>query len=57
MVNSVAFQEVSGLNTEIQPIEYRHTNSKVFSDIKMPGIAKTGNVPLKKGVFVKDNSF
>ena len=56
-MSAVAFQEVSGLDTEIQPIEYRDQDSQVFSAIKMPGIAKTGNVTLKKGVFVSDNSF
>lgn len=53
----VAFQEISGLDIEAQIIEYRHGNSKEFSTIKMPGIKKTGNVTLKKGVFVKDNAF
>lgn len=53
----VAFQEVSGLDIEAQIIEYRHGNSPEFSTIKMPGIKKTGNVTLKKGVFVKDNAF
>lgn len=53
----VAFQEVSGLDIEAQIIEYRHGNSKEFSTIKMPGIKKSGNITLKKGVFVKDNSF
>lgn len=52
-----AFQEVSGLDTETQVIEYRHGNSKEFSPIKMPGLQKMGNVTLKKGVFVKDNKF
>ncbi|MEE9361209.1 MAG: phage tail protein [Cellulophaga sp.] len=55
--STVSFQEVSGLDTETQPIEYRHGDSKQFSTIKMPGIAKTGNVTLKKGVFVQDNNF
>ncbi|AEV32322.1 MULTISPECIES: phage tail protein [Flavobacteriales] len=55
--NTVSFQEVSGLDTEAQPIEYRHGDSTVFSTIKMPGIVKSGNVTLKKGVFVKDNNF
>lgn len=55
--STVSFQEVSGLDTETQPIEYRHSDSKVFSTIKMPGIAKTGNVTLKKGIFVNDNNF
>lgn len=53
----IAFQEVSGLDTESQPIEYRHGNSPVFSTIKMPGMIKSGNVTMKKGVFVNDNKF
>ena len=55
--STVAFQEVSGLDTETQPIEYRHSDSKKFSTIKMPGISKSGNVTLKKGIFVNDNNF
>ncbi|MCB0466092.1 MAG: phage tail protein [Aequorivita sp.] len=55
--NTVSFQEVSGLETETQPIEYRHGDSKQFSTIKMPGIVKTGNVTLKKGIFVNDINF
>lgn len=51
------FQEVSGLDVEAQPIEYRAGNSKAFSTIKMPGIVKSGNVTLKKGIFAKDNKF
>ena len=52
----VAFQEVSGLDVENQPIEYRAGNSPVFSTIKMPGLMKQGNITMKKGVFVKDNA-
>lgn len=55
--NIVSFQEVSGLDTETQPIEYRHGNSPTFSTIKMPGIVKTSNVTLKKGIFMNDNYF
>lgn len=55
--SSVSFQEVSGLDTETQPIEYRHGDSKQFSTIKMPGIAKFGNITMKKGIFVNDNNF
>lgn len=54
---NIAFQEVSGLEAETQVIEYRASNSKQFSTIKMPGIAKYGNVTMKRGIFVKDNSF
>jgi phage tail-like protein len=53
----MSFQEVSGLDTETQVIEYRHGDSKNFSTIKMPGIKKYGNVTMKKGVFKSDNKF
>lgn len=55
--HSVAFQEISGLDIDTQPIEYRHSDNKNFSTIKMPGISKLGNVTLKKGIFVNDNNF
>lgn len=53
----VSFQEVSGLDIEAQPIEYRHGDSPQFSTIKMPGIKKSGNVTMKKGIFKSDNKF
>ncbi len=53
----VSFQEVSGLDIEAQVIEYRHGDSPDFSTIKMPGIKKSGNVTMKKGVFKSDNKF
>ena len=53
----MSFQEVSGLDVEAQPIEYRHGDSPTFSTIKMPGIKKYGNVTMKKGVFKSDNKF
>ena len=56
-LKGVAFQEVSGMDVEVQIIEYRHSNSKLFSPEKMPGIAKYGNVTMKRGIFVNDNSF
>lgn len=56
-LKSVAFQEVSGMDKEVQIIEYRHSNSKLFSTIKMPGIAKYGNITMKRGIFVNDNNF
>ena len=54
---NVKFQEVSGLDAEAQPIEYRRGTSPNFSTIKMPGIRKSGNVTLKRGVFRQDNDF
>lgn len=52
----LAFQEVSGLDVETEVLEYRAGNSKSFSTVKMPGMAKSGNITMKKGVFVKDNA-
>lgn len=53
----MSFQEVSGLDAEVQSIEYRHGDSMAFSTIRMPGLRKVGNVTLKKGVFRNDNRF
>ena len=54
----ISFQEVSGLEAETQNIEYRASdNGKEFSTIKMPGVAKYGNVTMKRGIFVKDDTF
>lgn len=56
-LKGIAFQEVSGMDAEAQVIEYRHSNSPLFSTIKMPGIAKYGNITMKRGIFVNDNTF
>lgn len=56
-LHKVPFAEVSGLDTEAQIIEYRAGNSKTFSTIKMPGIAKFGNITLKKGIFKSDTAY
>jgi phage tail-like protein len=51
------FQEISGLEIESEEIKYRHGDSAVFSNAKMPGLKKTGNVTMKKGIFKGDNRF
>lgn len=56
-LKGVAFQEVSGLDVEAQVIEYRKSNSPLFSTEKMPGIIKYGNVTMKRGIFINDNTF
>lgn len=56
-LQGVAFQEVSGMDVENQIIEYRKSNSKLFSTEKMPGIVKYGNITMKRGVFPNDNTF
>ncbi len=55
--NEIAFQEVSGLDSEAQIIEYRSGNSVNFTATKMPGLKKFGNVTMKKGIFKGDTSF
>lgn len=52
--NEFIFQEVTGLNSETQVIEYRGGSSPVYSTVKMPGIKKYGNITLKKGIFKGD---
>ena len=51
----IPFQEVSGLDTEAQIIEYRHDNQP--SPIKMPGLSKITNITFRRGIFVNDNTF
>jgi phage tail-like protein len=54
---SIAFTEVTGLDTEIEVIEYRHGASPVYSASKMPGMQKFSNITLKRGVFQSDNEY
>ena len=56
-LKGVAFQSISGMGVENQVIEYRKSNSSLFSMEKMPGIVKYGDVILQRGVFVNDNTF
>jgi phage tail-like protein len=53
---TVPFSEVSGLNVEIEPIEYRDGESKEFSTIKMPGLKKYGPISLKRGAIIDGNT-
>lgn len=50
------FQEVTGLSSETQIIEYRGGSSPVYSTVKMPGIQKFANITLKKGIFKGDKA-
>jgi len=56
-LKGVAFQEVSGMDVENQVIEYRKSNSPLFSTVKMSGITKYGTITMKRGAFVNDNTF
>lgn len=53
----IGFSEVSGLNIEVQAIEYRDGASPVYSVQKMPGIPKYGNITCKRGIVAGDNQY
>ena len=55
--SKIGFTEVSGLDVEIEPIEYRHGASPEFSKTKMPGMQKYSNITLKRGSFQSDNEY
>jgi len=56
--NVMLFQEVSGLETEPQTVEYTGpATASIFWVVKMPGVKKAGNVTMKKGVCKSDNKF
>lgn len=44
------FSEVCGLGMEVQMIEYRTGNSKENQVMKIPGLTKTSDVTLKRGL-------
>jgi len=50
----ISFTEVTGLVMEREKIEYRHSDSKDFNKIAMPGMVKTNNFTLKRGKFEAD---
>jgi len=51
------FSEMSGLDMEAAPIEYRVPEGKSFSAVKMPGLRKSSDVTLKRGVIARDTTF
>jgi phage tail-like protein len=53
----MSFQEVSGLQVEVEELKYRAGDNKSFGVMKMPGMMKVGNVTMKKGVYKGDNKF
>ena len=50
----ISFTEATGLVTEREKIEYRHSDSKDFNKIAMPGMVKNNNITLKRGKFEGD---
>ncbi|KUL27650.1 phage tail protein [Chlorobium limicola] len=55
--SKMSFTEVTGLVIEREKIEYRHSDSKDFSKISMPGLIKNNNITLKRGKFESDFDF
>lgn len=53
----IGFTEASGLDRQIDVIEYREGASKEYHKIKMPGLQKFSNITLKRGTFKGDNQF
>jgi phage tail-like protein len=53
----VGFTEVTGLDIQVEAIEYREGNSNEYSKIKMPGMHKFSNITLKRGSVGGDKEF
>jgi phage tail-like protein len=53
----VGFTEVTGLDMQVEAIEYREGNSLEYSKIKMPGMQKFSNITLKRGTMTGDSDF
>ncbi|MFN3848732.1 MAG: phage tail protein [Spirosomataceae bacterium] len=53
----IGFTEVTGLDKQIEVIEYREGQSQIFSKIKMPGLQKYSNITMKKGTFENKTDF
>lgn len=54
---NIGFTEVSGLDVQTDPIEYRDGASPEYVKTKMPGMQKFSNITLKRGTFQGDNQF
>lgn len=51
------FTEVTGLDIQIEAVEYREGSSPEYSKIKMPGMHKFSNITLKRGSITGDKEF
>jgi len=54
---TAGFAEVSGLNAEVTVAEYRNGNANTNYVTKVPGIHKSGDVTLKRGVIGATNLY
>jgi phage tail-like protein len=53
----LGFTEVTGLDVQVEAIEYREGSSPEYSKIKMPGMQKFSNITLKRGSVAGDSDF
>ena len=53
----IGFTEVTGLDFQVEPIEYREGSSPEYHKIKMPGMHKFSNITLKRGTYSGDIDF
>lgn len=53
----LGFTEVTGLDKQVEVIEYRDGNSPEYSKVKMPGMIKFSNITLKRGSVAGDSDF
>lgn len=55
--SQLGFTEVSGLDIQFEPLEYRDGASKDYHVRKVPGMVKYNNIILKRGIVKGDNQF
>jgi phage tail-like protein len=53
----IGFTEVTGLDIQVELIEYREGSNPEYSKIKMPGMLKYSNITLKRGSMNGDSDF
>jgi phage tail-like protein len=53
----IGFTEVTGLDMQVEAIEYREGSSPEYSKVKMPGMHKFSNLTLKRGSIAGDSDF
>ncbi len=53
----IGFTEVTGLDVQTDPIEYRHGASPEYHKTKQPGLHKYSNITMKRGTFQSDNEY
>jgi phage tail-like protein len=56
-VLAAGFSEITGMNGEVQAVEYREGRDPQSNTRKLPGLSKYGNVTLKRGVVIDQDFF